>query len=311
MTELERTARLLRSPQRSSSAVRRETMGKKDKDKKKKKKKRKPPLHRHYLYSASVQSADADLKFFRRIYKKKNGRPFHKLREDFCGTAVLACDWVRRSAEHEAWGVDLDLDTLNWGREHYLPRLGKNSERLHLLNCNVLEVKAPKVDVVAACNFSYSVFKTREELGRYFRAVRSSLANGGVLILDAWGGQEVMGEDVEEREIEAEKAFDGTKVPAFTYIWEQERFNPVDHHIVCHIHFRTKSGIKVKRAFTYDWRLWTLPEMRELLSEAGFASSEVYVEGWDDDEDDSDGIFRRRRYFENDAGWVAYLVAYA
>lgn len=286
-------------------------MGKSKRDKKKKKKSSRPALDRHYLYSASVQSVDADIKFFKRVYKKRNGRPFRRLREDFCGTALLAHDWVRRSPDHSAWGVDLDRPTLDWGIEHYGPRLGPAKERLHLLNRNVLEVTSPEVDLVTASNFSYSVFKSRDELCRYFRAVRQSLAAAGLFVLDVWGGQEVMGEDIEKRKIDAEKAFDGTKVPSFNYIWEQERFNPIDHQIVCHIHFRMNDGTKIKRAFTYDWRLWTLPEMRELLQEAGFESSEVYVEGWDDDEDEPDGIFRKKTYFENDDGWVAYLVGYA
>ena len=57
--------------------------------------------------------------------------------------------------------------------------------------------------------------------------------------------------------------------------------------------------------------LSTLPEMQELLLDAGFASTEVYVEGWDDEEDEADGIFRKRSYFENQAGWVAYVVGHA
>ena len=277
----------------------------------KKKKKKGEPLHRHYLYSAAVQSVDADLKFFRRVYKKKNGKIFRRLREDFCGTAVLAADWVRRSAENEAWGIDLHQETLDWGLARYAPRLGAAAERLHLLCRDVTEVTEPKVDIVAALNFSYSVFKTREELGGYFKQVRRSLSDGGVFLLDAWGGTETMCEDLDKRKVDAEKAFDGTKVPSFTYIWEQKRFNPVDHHILCHIHFKMRDGKKIKRAFSYDWRLWTLPEMRELLHDAGFASSEVYVEGWDDEEDEADGIFRKRKYFENQDGWVAYVVAYA
>ncbi len=50
--------------------------------------------------------------------------------------------------------------------------------------------------------------------------------------------------------------------------------------------------------------------MRELLLEAGFVSTDVYVEGWDDDDDESDGVFRKRSYFENQEGWVAYVVAH-
>jgi SAM-dependent methyltransferase len=287
-------------------------MGKHDKRKNgRRKKKRKAPLHRHYLYSAAVQSVDADIRFFRRVYKRKNGAPFRRLREDFCGTAALACDWVRRRKDHEAWGVDLDRKTLEWGRRHYVPRLGDGARRLHLLCRDVKEVVEPRVDLIAALNFSYSVFKTRKELGGYFRTARRSLADGGLFVLDAWGGTEAMCEDTERRRIDAETALDGTRVPSFTYVWEQARFNPIDHHIVCHIHFRLRGGKRIKRAFTYDWRMWTLVELRELLAGAGFRSSEVYVEGWDDEEDEADGIFRRRKYFENQEGWVAYVVGYA
>jgi cyclopropane fatty-acyl-phospholipid synthase-like methyltransferase len=155
------------------------------------------------------------------------------------------------------------------------------------------------------------VFKSRAELGGYFARVRESLTPGGLFVLDAWGGTESMIEDRETRKIDSERAFDGTKIPAFTYIWEQKRFNPVDHHAVCQIHFRLPGGAKLRRAFVYEWRVWTLPEMQELLHEAGFAASEVYVEGWDDDEDEADGVFRRRTHFENHEGWVAYVVGYS
>ena len=199
--------------------------------KKKKRAKKKVVSDRHYLYTSAVQSIEADIKFIRRVYKKKRGRAFTKLREDFCGTAVLACDWVRRGKDHEAWGIDLDQATLDWGLKHWVPRLGKNAKRLHLENRNVLDVVRPRVDVVLAQNFSYSVFKTRQALGGYFQAVKRSLRPDGLFILDAWGGTEAMCEDVEKRRIPAETAFDGTRVPGFTYIWDQARFNPVDHQV--------------------------------------------------------------------------------
>lgn len=286
-------------------------MGVKRADAKKKKKTPKPTLDRHYLYSAAVQSVDADLSFFKRVYKKHNRRNFKRLREDFCGTAVLASEWVRRNKENRAWGVDLDRSTLEWGIEHYGPRLKKAGRRLKLQCANVLDVSDPKVDVVTALNFSYSVFKTRGELRAYFRRVRDSLAPGGLFVLDAWGGTEAMCADKESRRIDAETAFDGTRVPSFTYVWEQARFNPIDHHIRCYIHFKMRNGARIDKAFVYDWRLWTLPEMRELLTASGFASTEVFVEGWDDDEDESDGVFRKRTYFDNQEGWVAYVVGYA
>jgi SAM-dependent methyltransferase len=262
----------------------------------------------HLLYSAAVQSVDADLDFLERVYARRNETPFRLLREDFCGTAALACEWVRRGIDHHAWGVDLHRPTLAWSREHYVPRLGGAATRLHLLCRDVRRADAPRVDVVAALNFSYQVFKTRADLGRYFAQVRRSLRPGGMFFLDALGGTETATAVTERRRIAASTAFDGTAVPAFTYVWEQARFNPVDHAFVCHIHFHLGDGTRLRRAFTYEWRLWTLPELRELLAEAGFESSEVYVEGWDQGAEEGDGIFRRRTAFENDAGWIAYVV---
>jgi SAM-dependent methyltransferase len=265
----------------------------------------------HYLYTAAVQSVEADIGFFKRIYRRERGVPFRRLREDFCGTAVLACDWVRRRADHEAWGVDLDRETLSWTERHYVPRLGRAAERLHLVCADVRSTRRPAVDVVAALNFSYCVFKEREGLLDYFRRVRRSLRPGGIFFLDVFGGSGSFGECVDRRRVSAETAFDGTRVPAFRYVWEQARFNPISHEIRCHIHFELADGSRIRRAFTYDWRVWTLPELRELLGQAGFAATEAYLEGWDDEADEADGIFRRRSYFENQDGWVAYLVALA
>jgi cyclopropane fatty-acyl-phospholipid synthase-like methyltransferase len=281
---------------------------KKRKAKDKKRKKRKPVADRHLLYSASVQSVDVDLEFFQRVFRNKRKRSIRTLREDFCGTAALACEWVRQRPDHRAWGLDLDAATLEWAREHYLPVLGGAASRLRLRREDVRKISRPKVDVVAALNFSYSVFHTREELREYFRCVRGSLHGNGIFFMDAFGGTEAIAEDIEHRKIPSSTAFDGTEVPAFRYTWEQARFNPVDHRIVCHIHFKLADGKRLKRAFTYDWRLWTLPELRELLIEAGFADAEVYVEGWDDEADDTDGVFRKRARFENQSGWVAYVV---
>lgn len=270
-----------------------------------------PDLDRHVLYSAAVQSTDVDLDFFERVYRKHRGERFRRLREDFCGTAALACDWVRRRPENRAWGIDLDGETLAWGRRNYASRLGAAKSRLSLIRGDVLEAETPKVDVVCALNFSYFVFQRRAELLRYLRAARQALRPGGLLFLDAYGGTEAICPEKETRRIAPCRAFDGTRVPAFTYVWEQASYNPVDHRTVCHIDFRVHQNGHLRilrRAFTYDWRLWTLAELRDLLAEAGFRGADVYVEGWDDKADDTDGIYRLRRRFENQTGWVAYVV---
>lgn len=284
------------------------------KDKKRKKTKDedpRPPIpHRHLLYEAAVQSVDADLDLFARVYRRERGRPLRMLREDFCGTAAMACAWVGRDPRHRAWGVDIHRPTLEWGRRHRVEPLGKAARRITLLQEDVRAVTRPRVELVAALNFSYSVFKDRETLRGYFRAVRDSLRPGGLFFVDVFGGTGAMTEAKEKRKIPAGRGPAGEKIPAFTYIWEQASFNAIDHHIRCYIHFRLADGRKIRRAFTYDWRLWTLPELRELMLEAGFKRAEAYMEGWDEKEDDADGIFRRRSSYENQEGWVGYMVGF-
>jgi cyclopropane fatty-acyl-phospholipid synthase-like methyltransferase len=263
---------------------------------------------RHVLYEAAVQNVDADLDFFDRVYKSHRGRLPRRIKEDFCGTAALACRFVERRPDNEAWGVDLHRPTLDWGIRHHVSRLGRESRRLHLLERDVREVTRPPVELVSALNFSYYTFKTRRDLRRYFETARRSLTPDGLLVLDAFGGTEAMDTLLEDRNVEVSWRPDGTPVPSFTYVWEQARFNVLTHDILCHIHFKFRDRTRMNRAFTYDWRMWTLPELQELLLEAGFRSAEVYLEGWDEEEDDTDGIFRRRKKYDNMEGWIAYVV---
>lgn len=266
---------------------------------------------RHALYEAAVQNVEADIEFFEKVYRERHGRPFRVLREDFCGTATLACAWVAGAPERESWGVDLDRETLDWGRGNRLAPLAADArERVHLVCDDVLTADCPPAEVVAALNFSYFVFKTRENLLEYFKSARNALAPGGALILDLFGGSEAAGDLVESERKDAMTHPDGIRTPEFTYIWEQTGYNPVTHELHCHIHFKLSGGRKIKRAFSYDWRMWTIPELRELLAEAGFESSEVHIEGWDDEADESDGVFTRQDYFENQESWLAYVVAW-
>jgi len=266
----------------------------------------------HTLYEAAVQNVEADVDFIERCCRKEQGDRPSWLREDFCGTASLAAHFVSRRAQNRALGVDLDRDTLEWGREHRVARLGEAASRVTLVERDVRERVETDLDVVTAFNFSYWVFRTREELGAYFSAVHSSLRAGGLFFLDVFGGTAAM--DVIEEETRHPRQEDpyGVRIPAFSYFWDQASFNPIDHQFVCHIHFEVGRGRRkktVRKAFSYFWRFWTLPELRELLADAGFARSEVYVEGWDDAADEPDGIFRRRRRFDNEGSWIAYLVA--
>ncbi|HVS13012.1 MAG TPA: class I SAM-dependent methyltransferase [Thermoanaerobaculia bacterium] len=268
----------------------------------------------HSLYEAAVQNVEADVDFIERVWRKEHGGRPSWLREDFCGTASLAAHFASRRPENRALGVDLDRATLDWGRANRLAPLGEAASRVTLLQRDVREPAESDLEVVAAFNFSYWTFRTRDALRGYFESVHRSLRSRGMFFLDLYGGAAAT-EIVEERTPHpSQRDPNGARLPAFTYVWDQASFNPIDHEVVCHIHFelgRGKTKRKIRKAFSYHWRFWTLPELRELLAEAGFERSDVYVEGWDDEADEPDGVFRLKARFDNDGSWIAYLVATA
>jgi len=252
---------------------------------------------RHVLYEKAVQCAEAEVDFVAATFRKLRGRRPRFLREDFCGTANVSCEWARRDVEHEAWGVDINPEVLEWSRRHKLSRVKPaEANRVHLVNGNVLSVRTEPADVILASNFSYWIFKERATMKRYFRRARAGLVDDGLLILDAFGGYEACQEMKES-----------TRCNGFTYVWDQAHFNPISSEILCHIHFRFGDGSRLSQAFTYDWRLWTLPELTEMLDETGFEPT-VYWEGTTRS-GNGNGIFTPARTGEADAGWVAYIVA--
>lgn len=256
---------------------------------------------RHRLYELSVQYAASEIEFVSDTFKALRGRRARLLREDFCGTANVSCEWIRQHKENRVIGVDIDPNVLQWGEEQNLSKLTPAQRKRVELRCdNVLSSSTDSPEIVLAMNFSYWLFKERRLLKRYFRRVWESLAEDGVMFLDAYGGYDSFREIVEEREIEEEGGF--------TYIWEQEKYEPISGTLICHIHFDFPDGSRLERAFSYDWRLWTLPEIRELLSEAGFSRITVYWQGWDED-GEADGDFKPVTEGEADAGWICYLSA--
>lgn len=257
---------------------------------------------RHHLYELSVQCAEAEIDFVDATFKQLKNRRARLLREDFCGTANVCCEWVKRGHKRRAIGVDLDREVLDWGHHNNLGKLSrKQRERITLLRENVLDVKTEKPDIISAMNFSYWLLQDHALLKRYFRRVRKALAHDGVFFLDAYGGYDSYHEVEEPREID-----DGGD--GFTYIWEQASFNPITHNLVCHIHFAFPDGSTWPNAFSYDWRLWSLPEVRDLLIEAGFKKVTVYWQGWDED-GEPNGDFQPATTAEADAGWICYLTA--
>jgi SAM-dependent methyltransferase len=248
---------------------------------------------RHELYQLSVQSVSFEVDFFGKTFKRLRKRKALSLREDFCGTALLCREWILSDSKRTATGIDIDAEVLAWGRERNLEPIGEPGDQVTLLQQDVRDPVRERFDIINAMNFSYWVFKTRDELREYFCSVRRSLAKDGMFFLDLYGGWDTQETLEEKRSIKGK----------FKYIWELADFDPISHDIVHHIHFEFKDGTRMDKAFTYRWRYWSLPEIRELLAEAGFSQSHVYF-------DVSEGSMRARKRAENQPAWFAYIGTY-
>ncbi len=254
--------------------------------------------NKHDLYEESVQNPEFEVEFLRKIYKQHRRKAAKVFREDFCGTAVLCCEWARQVRNGRAIGIDLDKETLQWGEKNHLAKLGKSASRIQLEHANVMDAKRFKADLVAALNFSYFVFKKRSELLDYYRCVHRSLNSDGVFVVDLYGGPEAQ---IEQEEITEQDS-------GFDYVWDQAYFNPVTGETLCHIHFDLPDGTRIKKAFTYDWRLWAMPEIRDVMLDAGFKETHVYWEGTDEEDGSGNGEFEMSDQGDDAGSWVAYIV---
>jgi hypothetical protein len=273
--------------------------------KKRKQKKKKSWLtaktaDRHDLYEKSVQEPGAEVDLVNQVWREHRTRACRSIREDFCGTAAVCMEWVKEHPDNTAVGVDLDAEVLDWGRAKIPQRVSEEqASRITLYEEDVLTHKGEPVDSVLAMNFSYFLFFTREALRDYFKKVHAQLVDDGIFLLDAYGGSDSY------LEMEEERHFDG-----FTYIWDQHYVNPITCRVVNFIHFTFPDGTKMREAFRYEWRMWSLPEIQELLLEAGFDKVAVYWEGTDEETGEGDGEWSISTRGEACQGWVAYLTAF-
>jgi SAM-dependent methyltransferase len=250
------------------------------------------------LYEAAVQDPEGDVALLQRMYRTYYDRDPHVLREDFCGTAALCCAWVKADAENRAFGIDLDPHPLAWARKKSFAKLGPVSSRIALLEGDVRDVKHEAVDVTVGFNFSYFIFHDRKDLLAYFRRAYESLKPRGMFVVDLYGGADSQRTMTETR--------DHTE---FDYVWDQDVFDPINNRAVNYIHFEFSDGSRIERAFGYDWRLWSIPEVRDALHEVGFSRTDAYWERTDRKSNEGTGIYYRAKRAPDDPAWVAYVAA--
>jgi SAM-dependent methyltransferase len=238
------------------------------------------------LYELCAQNPPRDARLLRAIWA--DGQRSHRaaartdliLGEDFCGTAALSRAWCDLLARGCAVAVDRDPATIAQARG-----LGREDARLRLVTADVHRVRE-RVDLIAVLNFSICELHERRGLVRYLRHARSRLRPGGCLICDVYGGVDAFETGMLDQRIRPpQKLPDGSPHPArrdrITYSWEQRSADPFTGRVVNAMHFdvRSPGGSKpfgIINAFVYDWRLWSVPELREAMLEAGFARTDVY-----------------------------------
>lgn len=237
------------------------------------------------------------MQFITDTYKELRGLRPHLLREDFCGTFSICCEWARKHKLNKSIGIDLDAEPLAYGYENYFSALKpEQRKRVRTFQGSVLTTRVPTVDVVVAFNFSYYLFKSRMMLRQYFKRAHAGLRRKGIFIADCFGGSD-------SQEANEEKS----KIGNFHYYWDQTGFNPVTAGAVFNIHFKRKGEKKRECVFSYDWRMWTIPEIREVMLEAGFRRTHLYWEGTTR-AGLGDGKFKRVEEGEECDGWIAYVV---
>lgn len=244
---------------------------------------------KHALYEIAVQQPVLMVEFVEYVFEQMVGREPLIMREDFCGTANLAATWVRSHPDRKAVAIDFDPDIIDYAQQNTRTPLGADAKRLKLICDDVLNCVS-KADVLMSLNFSHFIYKSRDTFLNYLKHARKRLKPEGVMVLDMYGGPGAM-----------QPCNDYLQYGDFEYAWQQVSYDAITSEVVNHIHFRFQDGSALNKAFTYDWRLWTIVEMRELLTEAGFADVGVCFEA-------EDGFVEEIDTADMDA-WVAYVVA--
>ena len=250
------------------------------------------------LYEEAVQSSAWQMRYLPLFHKRFTGKNPTAMREDFCGTGRIACDWVKKSPAHRALGLDLDAVTLDYAdRVNRAALTEAQREQVTFVRQDVLVPTREKFDVIGAHNFSFFIFHDRATVLRYAKAAYRSLKTKGTFFLEMAGGQGFITPETNETKV------DVPGIGKVKYVWEQHPYDPVTKLSDYSIHFQLPNRRWLPDAFTYHWRLWEIREVREILMEAGFRETRVL---WPTTE-------AMTEYVEVEHGddaevWLAYVV---
>lgn len=252
-------------------------------------------LDKYDLYERCAQAPARDARFLRAIH---GGSP-RTLGEDFSGGGAIARKWVELCPDARAVTVDLDPEPLT--------RL-RGVKGITVV-CDDVRRAGHKADVIADLNFSICELHDRRDLVAYFAHTRARLRAKGVIVCDLYGGSDCyFTGTITQRLV-------GPSGERIVYEWEQRHADPLTARVVNAMHFRvsppkstkpkpaararrphanpskreslasppagtpidsTFRAYSIRDAFVYRWRLWTVPELREAMIEAGYRTTQVY-----------------------------------
>jgi hypothetical protein len=257
---------------------------------------------KYTYYENSVQTPEEHVHIFERMFYELRGRQALALREDFCGTFMISCEWVKSHSKRTSMGLDLDPEPLAYGKKNSFSKLKPDEKkRVNVVRQDVCIPTKQKFDIIGAGNFSFFVFKERAQMKKYFQAALKSLNKDGLFVLEMAGGPGFIQKGREQ------KTYTVKGLGKYTYYWDQKRYDPVTHHGLYAIHFKDSKGVMHKDAFVYDWRVWSATELKELMLECGFKWATVYWESMNKGGDGT-GEYVQVDKADNAFSWIAFVV---
>lgn len=237
-------------------------------------------LNKHVLYQTTVQEPKKELEFFRKIYRNIYSRVPISIREDFCGTGFISCEWVKMNFENTSIGIDIDDDPLEWGRKNNIMNLSGGDDRVKLYNHNVLEEwnSKQKFDMILSLNYSHFLLNKRIEFLTYLKNVRKNIEKG-FLVLDFFGGSKIYFDSSLKRHFGQEK-------DDHSYEFKSKKLDLLNNFAYCSINFKLGKR-KLNNLYNFKFRVYSIPEMVDCLTDAGFSKFRIFIkEYFDEDEDE-------------------------
>ena len=264
---------------------------------------------KYVLYQQSVQAAKQDVYLFEKIYKEHfSHQQATVFREDFCGTAWLCTEWIKRNkVENIAVGIDIDQEPIQWGLKNNISTLGSSADSVFIYTEDVLKFnwdqslrqasvnhrqllldsenedaevecddedenggqRVKKAHIVCAYNYSTCLLHERSHLIQYFTNVRKSMSpDNSIFLLDIPGGAKLSN---------AQERTKKTPNSQVIYMFEQESYNPCTDIVKFNINFKfTTDQSIMRKAFTFAFRKWGIREAVECLKEVGFSRVDIY-----------------------------------